>query len=301
MDEMEPEQAVNEMPPQQPLPPSLPPVVYECSSSGGTRLPRETLPNACNAFEKRFGVKEGVEGRPRRQHRHTFDKDAYEAFQLPDDARWDLNKDTYLQREALRNPELRRLVPPALRQRRKLPKAQVALATSQGCTNVRSARQYIKSYGYLHGIGREPEDLGDEWANNIFTPSKPGSKPQVWHPESSDSESDIDDAQSEASDKTWDNEQACTFGDDGPEPEDNEPTPLQLDAVLEGGHAPLDRFVGSCRVELHSLQRSELNGRCGVIVDAPPPPRARAGGARWWGAPHHGEAAQHHHPAACGA
>ena len=50
---------------------------------------------------------------------------------------------------------------------------------------------------------------------------------------------------------------------------------LPLDAILDGGHAPLSRFVGSCRVELHSLQRTELNGRCGEILPLPPPPNER--------------------------
>lgn len=80
------------------------------------------------------------------------------------------------------------------------------------------------------------------------------------------------DAGSESSDAPWDDGLPRNFGDDGPEPE---PAPLQLDKVLESGQTLLDRFVGSCRVELHSLQRSELNGRCGVIVDAPPPPHER--------------------------
>ena len=40
-------------------------------------------------------------------------------------------------------------------------------------------------------------------------------------------------------------------------------SPLRLDAVLQGGHAPLSDFVGSCRVQLHSLAREELNGRQG--------------------------------------
>ena len=47
------------------------------------------------------------------------------------------------------------------------------------------------------------------------------------------------------------------FGDEMPE---TEPTPLQLHTILQGGHALLSRFVGSCQVELHSLLRSELNG-----------------------------------------
>ena len=57
-----------------------------------------------------------------------------------------------------------------------------------------------------------------------------------------------------------------------------EPPPLELHRVLEGGHAPLSRFVGS-RVELHSLQaRKELNGRQGMILPMAamgPPPHDR--------------------------
>ena len=56
------------------------------------------------------------------------------------------------------------------------------------CT--RSARRHLRSYGYLYGIGPEPEDLGDEW-ENMFTPTAPNSKPHKWyHDASSDSESD---------------------------------------------------------------------------------------------------------------
>ena len=126
---------------------------------------------------------------------------------LPDDARADLDADSYLQRESLRDPTLRRLLPRAMRQRRPLPREQAALAASKGHTDARSARRYIKSFGYLHGIGPEPEDLGGEW-ESMFTPSKPGSKPQVWHPEySSDSDSDSDSSNvptfEESRDKAW--------------------------------------------------------------------------------------------------
>jgi hypothetical protein len=56
---------------------------------------------------------------------------------------------------------------------------------------------------------------------------------------------------------------------------DEKAAPLELHRVLQGGHAPLSRFVGSCRIELHSLQRTELNGRQGVILPLPPPPHER--------------------------
>ena len=70
---------------------------------------------------------------------------------------------------------------------------------------------------------------------------------------------------------TCDDNHSHDFGD---EPQ-AKPAPLQLHTVLQGGHAPLSRFVDACRVELHSLQRKELNGRQGVILDAPPPPHER--------------------------
>ena len=106
---------------------------------------------------------------------------------LPDDARADLDADSYLQRESLRDPTLRRLLPRAMRQRRPLPREQAALAASKGHTDARSARRYIKSFGYLHGIGPEPEDLGGEW-ENIHTRTLDG-KRSIWHPEySSDSD-----------------------------------------------------------------------------------------------------------------
>ena len=118
-----------------------------------------------------------------------FDQEAYEAFELPESARSDLDKDAYLHRESLRDPDLRRLVPSALRRRRRLPKQHASLAAAKGHDGGRSARHYIKNYGYLHGIGPEPEDLGDN--ESMFTPSNPGSKPQVWHhDESSECDSD---------------------------------------------------------------------------------------------------------------
>ena len=108
---------------------------------------------------------------------------------MPDCARADLDKNAYLQREALREPELRSLLPPALRRRRPLPAAHAALAASKGHTG-QQARRYIKNYGYLHGIGPEPEDLGDDWEGSMFTPTAPDHRPQKWyHDESSDSES----------------------------------------------------------------------------------------------------------------
>ena len=127
---------------------------------------------------------------PRQSRRpHPFDRAAYDSFEVPESARADLDKNAYLQREALREPELRSLLPPALRRRRPLPAAHAALAASKGHTG-QQARRYIKNYGYLHGIGPEPEDLGDDWEGSMFTPTAPDHKPQKWyHDDSSDSES----------------------------------------------------------------------------------------------------------------
>ena len=70
---------------------------------------------------------------------------------------------------------------------------------------------------------------------------------------------------------------ACIFDDAGVVYgyNDDNTAPLQLHRVLQDGHAPLSRFVGSCRIQLHSLQRTELNGRQGVILPLPPPPHER--------------------------
>ena len=218
---------------------------------------------------------------------HPFDKAAYEAFIVPERARADFDKDSYLLRESLLDPDLRCLVPPALRRHRPLPTKHAALAADQGHHNARSARRHLRSYGYLHGIGPEPEDLGDEW-ENMFTPTAPSSKPHKWHHDaSSDSDSDCSEASSDvegastcdhlqSSDFTCDPQASLDdfpqdFGDD----HEPQPTPLQLHAILQGGHAPLSRFIGTCRVQLHSLLRNELNGRCGVILRASPPPHER--------------------------
>ena len=124
------------------------------------------------------------------QRPHPFDQAAYDSFQVPESARADLDKDAYIQREALRDPDWRCLLPPALRRRRPLPAQHAAMAASKGHTG-RSARKYIQNYGYLHGIGQEPEDLGDDWEGTMFTPTAPDHKPQKWyHDESSDIESD---------------------------------------------------------------------------------------------------------------
>ena len=66
---------------------------------------------------------------------------------------------------------------------------------------------------------------------------------------------------------------------------DNEPqpTPLQLHAILQGGHAPLSRFIGTCRVQLHSLLRNEHRAQRSVwrhLARVSTATRARAGPAR---------------------
>ena len=74
--------------------------------------------------------------------------------------------DTYLHRESLRDPSLRCLLPKSLKRRRPLPMSQAA---AKGHANGRSARRYVRSYGYLHGIGLEPEDLDLLDEQTMFT------------------------------------------------------------------------------------------------------------------------------------
>ena len=83
-------------------------------------------------------------------------------FEVPEGARIDLDARSYVEREMLRDPAFRRdgEVPKKLRPKRKpLPSTQMAVAKAQGCSSEKAARRYIKDFGYLHGIGAEPDDF----------------------------------------------------------------------------------------------------------------------------------------------
>lgn len=192
---------------------------------------------------------------------------------MPSNARIDLDMEGWLEREALLHPAMRRHLPKENRRAEKLKRRRQRAACIQswggkqaGLKHV-SDKQYIRDYGYLHGVGQEPEDIGREfhsteefeaWQRGVegsFFTDRDGRR-HFWKMEPRDESSSTE---------------SDTESEEGSEPSPPPPpkptrAPLPLHEILDGGLAPLGRFVGSCRVELHSLQRAELNGQRGEIL-----------------------------------
>ena len=124
-------------------------------------------------------------------------------FEVPEGARIDLDARSYVEREMLRDPAFRRdgEVPKKLRPKRKpLPSTQMAVAKAQGCSSEKAARRYIKDFGYLHGIGAEPDDF-DAFHGDCIQ-NLPDGRQELWRagrdffPDLSSSESGSDEEDS---------------------------------------------------------------------------------------------------------
>ena len=116
-------------------------------------------------------------------------------FEVPESARIDLDARSYVEREVLRDPTVRRDMPKKLRPKRSaLPSAHMAIAKAKGHSSEKAARRYIKDFGYVHGIGAEPDDVDAFYADCIQ--NLPDGRQEVWRadrdffPSSSESGSD---------------------------------------------------------------------------------------------------------------
>jgi hypothetical protein len=194
---------------------------------------------------------------------------------MPDSARIDLDADAWAEREALRHPEMRRHLPKRRAEKiaRRQQRAEQIRSWGGKLADLAhvSDRRYIRDYGYLHGVGPEPEDVGCDFHSPEEFEAWQRGADGCWH---TDRDGRRQFWRAEPRDETSSSESEPEL-----EPLSSPPNPpqapLPLDEILDAGLAPLSRFVGSCRVELHSLQRAELNGRRGEILPLPPPPNER--------------------------